>query len=170
MCFRKKKEDDLVVKTWLAYSNFLRAKSIHRRFCFILFICYIYIKRVDMAQWQVRMLATPKTWVRTPGLRYFHNIFPLMFTCRFNIDVHHTPSEINMPRPSQHQIKGYRLGNTLHSSQRTSMLAKKSKKAMLNGPEFHNNTSQLGPEPPLVCFLYIFLILFFIVILFSLFV
>ena len=58
------------------------------------------------------MHMTLMTWVQVPGLANFHIIFQNKILCFTNIQVHHIPSIINMPRPLGGQSKGWKLKNT----------------------------------------------------------
>ena len=71
------------------------------------------------------------TWVRAPGLHSFNVIFPLVFTCSFNMVDHYAPSESSHPRVPHYQSQEHNLKNTVYCSQPLHKLHEKVNKAML---------------------------------------
>ena len=142
-----------------------------RLFFFLLFICYNMLTCVSWFSWQALIALTSKTWVRAPGLRYSSYYFSTGIHVRFQRQgIAYTSIIKPATRPGKsNQRYGSQEYVTLQSTHQHAR--KKSKKAILNGPEFHKLNLHIGTETPLVCnFSYSSYILFFIIVLFSLFV
>ena len=98
----------------------------------------------------------------SPRSSIFPFIFPqLTFTCSAEGRDHATPSEPSLPRVQGHQINGPDPRSMMNHGQRTSMLAKKSKKGYINWAKISQQYLHLGTEPPPGLLLYIFIIFIF---------
>ena len=69
-----------------------RADPLMFFFSFLLIIVVYMLKRLKWLSWQVLSVVTSKTWVRTPGLRTLHIIFPQEFIYIFNVKAQRIPS------------------------------------------------------------------------------
>ena len=125
--------------SWQSVSGsfkFLRANSIHRCFCIILF-AYLYIfKTRKVVQWHADRQVTKRTWVRSQVPHPFNIIFLIMLVCIPSVRMHHTSTLLCHPRVHPIQIKGIDSKSTLCSSQCIIQDSKSPTRPMLNGPMF----------------------------------
>ena len=112
------------------------------------------------------------TWVRTPGLRYSSHYFSTGIHVRFQCQgIAYTSIIKPATRPGRsNQGYGSQEHATLQSTHQRA--SKKSKKAILNGPEFHKLNLHIGDfHPPWFAIFFNFLyILFYFQLLFIFFI
>ena len=133
----------------------------------MLFLVYLFNKRLQWLSWQTLSAFTSKTWVRAPGLHVFNIILPLTFTCRFSLEAHHTRSKNQRPSVQVHQIKGVDWRNSIRSSQRYSILPGKSNGPCLLGQNLHGLYLQIRGFTPLGFTIFFLFFCFFLLFLYS---
>ena len=123
----------------------------HWRFLFIIFIVYYMLNEIQVLQWQVPLLAIPKTWVRTPGLCKFHIIFQYSILCSANMEDASYTLKTHHPRVHQKQSKGHDQRCIIDSSQRAALYPGKSTNSIQMGQK------SSGPFSTFFIFLFIFI-------------